>query len=267
MKDFMLFDTKPVKQFLCCAFLLSIVTFSYAQTHTATFSNSSGEKKIKIILDKGGINISTHTAPGVELSTDDYKAPPERAKGLRPLYNSATDNTGIGLDVTESGNVITIKKASNEDMDFDIKVPQNVDVYVEEVSWQGNGIRVKDVRGEIEIKAKGSDIQLANISGPIVASTVNGDIEVKYETVNQEAPSSISATNGFVDVSLPASTKADLKMKSYNGEIYTDLDIEMPGTKEGMQRLGGRSISGTLNGGGVEITLNAINSDIYLRKK
>ena len=54
-------------------------------------------------------------------------------------------------------------------------------------------------------------------------------------------------------------------MKSINGEVYTDFDITMP-SKDGMKRMSGRKLTGTINGGGVEISLNAINDDIYLRK-
>ncbi len=37
---------------------------------------------------------------------------PERAKGLKSLYNTAEDNTGLGLSVVQEGNVLKIVKAS-----------------------------------------------------------------------------------------------------------------------------------------------------------
>ena len=255
-----------MKNKLIIGLLLCLAQWGFTQSHTATFSNNTGEKKIRIIFSKGEVVISTHNSPEVLISTDDYEAPPERAKGLRPLYNNAIDNTGIGLDISESGNVMTIKKASNEDMDFEIKVPKEISVYLEEVGWNGGGIKIDGVQGEIEIDAKGSDIDIVNTSGPVVVSTVNGDVEIKYNKLNQEQPNSISCTNGFVDITLPADSKADMKMKSINGEIYTDMDIDMGNRKDGMHRIGGRNISGTLNGGGVEISIRAINSGIYLRK-
>jgi len=256
-----------MKNIFLFGLLTCLTQFVFAQSHTAKFSNSAGEQKIRIIKSKGAIIISAHNTSEVIASTDDYEAPPERARGLRPLYNNATDNTGMGLEINESGNVMTIKTASNNDMDFDLKVPKNAHIYIEETDWNGNGIRIKDVAGEIEIEAKGSDIQIANAAGPVVASTVNGDIEVTYTSVKQDQPNSISCTNGFVDVTLPNNTKADLKMKSINGEVYTDFEVDMGKVKEGMHRLSGHNLSGTINGGGVEISLRAINSDIYLRQK
>jgi hypothetical protein len=71
-----------------------------------------------------------------------------------------------------------------------------------------------------------------------------------------------------VDVTLPGNTKANLKMKSITGEIYSDLDLSLGQSKGPMKRVGGgHTVEGSINGGGVEISLNTISSDIYLRKQ
>lgn len=255
-----------MKNIFIITVLLGLSQVVFAQTYTAKFSNSNGDKKVRIIKSNGEMRIVAHNSSEVIMTTNDYEAPPERAKGLRPLYNNAVDNTGIGLEVTESGNEITIKKASNADMDFEIKIPQTADLYIDETGWNGNGINVKGIQGEVEIDAKGSDLTIMEVDGPVVASTVNGDIEIVFTKVNQNQPNFISCTNGYVDITIPSTTKADLKMKSINGEVYTDFDIDMPVQKDGMHRLSGHKLAGTINGGGVEISLQAINSDIYLRK-
>jgi len=256
-----------MKNIFLFSLLLSLTQFVFAQSYTAKFSNNSGEQKIRIIKSEGAILIEAHNSAEVIAWTDDYEAPPERARGLRPLYNNAIDNTGMGLEIEETGNVMIIKTVSSKDMDFELKVPENAHIYIEETDWNGDGIRIKDVVGEIEIEAKGSDIQIVNAAGPIVASTVNGDIEVTYASVKQDHPNSIACTNGFVDVTLPNNTEANLKMKSINGEVYTDFEVDMGKIKEGKHRLSGHNLSGTINGGGVEISLRAINSDIYLRQR
>ncbi len=255
-----------MKNTLLTFFCIAIASLVFGQTHTAKFSNSSGEKKVTIITSSGELNISTHNSSEILISTNDYEAPPERARGLKPLYNNAVDNTGIGLEIKESGNEMTIKKASNEEMDFDIKIPKNAKLHIKEIGWNGDGITVKDVAGEIEIAAQGSDILIKNASGPVVASTVNGDVEIIFTSVNPDRPNSISCTNGFIDVTIPSDTKADLRMKSINGEVYTDMDIDMDKGKDGLKLIGSYNISGSINGGGVEIDLRAINDDIYLRK-
>jgi hypothetical protein len=234
-----------------------------------TSKSFTGGKKIVFEIEKAMLQIEAHSGSDVIFETYDYEEPPERAKGLKPLYNTAEDNTGIGLQVDIASGVMTVNKASTEDMDFVIKVPNSVAVQIKETGWGGDEFLLKDIKGEIEIEAKGSDIVIEGATGPVVANTTSGDITINFTSVNQSKPSSITNTSGFIDVTLPSSTKANLELKSVTGEIYTDMDIKFEKSEEqgNMRRVGGRNLQGTINGGGVEIALKTISDDIYLRKK
>ena len=231
--------------------------------------NFTGGKKIFIEVEGAGLVIEGHNGNDVVIETEDFEDPPERAKGLRALYNTAEDNTGIGLQIDVASGVMTIKKASHEDMEFHLKVPAGVSIEIEEQGWQGDDFHIKGVKGEIEVKGKGSNITIDDVTGPVVANTTSGDITVVFTSLNQDKPTSISNTSGFIDVTLPSNTKADLVLKSVTGEIYTDLDIKFEtNEKQGdMRRIGGHNLKGTINGGGVEVALKTISDDIYLRKK
>jgi hypothetical protein len=79
--------------------------------------------------------------------------------------------------------------------------------------------------------------------------------------------------NGNVDVTLPADTRARVKMKTHNGEIYTDFDVRLegagqaPNTGRGHRGESEMSVSGAINGGGPEMTFTSFNGRVYLRKK
>ncbi|MBA7575040.1 hypothetical protein ES708_16856 [subsurface metagenome] len=72
--------------------------------------------------------------------------------------------------------------------------------------------------------------------------------------------------------------KADIKVKSLDGDFLTDFDIEMipVSTEEknsntepfiGMYgALLGNNIYGKINGGGLEIRLTTLDGDVYFRK-
>ncbi len=245
--------------------LCLLVTLANAQKFTKAFSNASGAKRVVIEADNAAIRVIAHDAKEVSIEGGggDYKVP-ERAKGLRSLYRDAQDNTGLGLEVTESSNRITIKKATSKEGNYTIRVPADVAVKIEEKNWEGSEIRIKGIKGEIEVKSLDSDVILEDVTGPVVANTTSGDITVVFSQVSQTGPTNISNISGFIDVTMPASTKANLRLESISGDIYTDFDLN---TKDGMQRIGGSTIKTTLNGGGVEVTLKAISDDVYLRKK
>ena len=110
-----------------------------------------------------------------------------------------------------------------------MKVPQDASLSIVEMSWESDVIDIKGIKGEIEIEGKNADMILKGISGAVVASSVSGDIEIIFNGLDQVNPSFIKATSGFVDISLPGNAKADLRMRSISGEIYTDFDVKITG--------------------------------------
>jgi len=241
---------------------------AHAQEYTYTLGNSA-EKSIEFILSRSDVVIEGHDSDEVMIRNLDYSSPPERAKGLKALYNSAEDNTGIGLSVEEENGTLKIITASRDNGDYRLMVPNKVRVMIEEINWGGGDFELRNLEGEIEIKSKNGDMKLLNITGPVIANSTSGDMEITMENLSQMGPTSISLVSGFIDLSMPANSGADLFLSSISGEIYTDLDIQISGDREGnMRRLGGgRKVEGTLNGGGVEVSLKTISGDIYLRKK
>jgi hypothetical protein len=90
--------------------------------------------------------------------------------------------------------------------------------------------------------------------------TINGDITISGKTSQVRAHS----ISGFIDLTLASAEKADLKMNTISGTMYTNF--ELSGEKN-LRRAGGSSISTILNGGGERsIDLETISGDIFLRK-
>jgi hypothetical protein len=246
---------------------LAILSFNTAQAQDFKMNVGNKNGNLSIALFDSKLQITGYSGSELTITAKGYKKPPERAQGLKPLYNAAVDNTNIGLSVTESGGDIKIEKATREDVDYVIKVPQNMSVSITETNWHGDGFKLDNISGEIEVNAKSSDIEITNAAGPIVANTTNGNINVIYKSLNQEKPNSIKSINGYVDITLPPSAKGAIKMRSMNGEIFTNFEIALKTAEDQTTRIGGGGkIEGSINGGGVEMDLNTINDNIYLRK-
>ena len=257
-----LFIMAPAALLFLCASLTAQKTFKKA------FS-ASASPKVHIEISRASLQITGYNGSELLIETkSEHAGPPERAKGLRPLSTAANDNTGIGLEVQEAGGVMTIKKAGRQDAEYKIKVPANASVKIEEDGWEGGDFSVNGVSGEVEINANNAEIKLENVTGPVVANATNGNIDVVFSRLNQDKPTHVNATNGHIDVTLPSDSKAKLSMSTINGETYTDFDIKLPDSDKGKKKAYyGSKTEGTVNGGGVEVTLHAINDNIYLRKK
>ncbi len=228
------------------------------------------DQQVQLILNKGKIKVEGYNGKEIAIKAIHYEQPPKRAKGLRPLYNNAQDNTGIGLSVTEKAGAILIQEASKEG-EYIIRLPENIRLSVEQLNWGGEDIEVRNMKSEIEVKAKNANVRLLDVEGPIVANSTSGEIEIVYSSLKPDVANLISVVSSEVDITLPANSKASLKLKSITGEIYTDLDMQMKQQeKDGKQMRyvgGGKTIEGTINGGGsTEVSIQTVSSNIYLRK-
>ena len=227
-------------------------------------------KRVRLVLQNNEAIIEGYDGNELVVQAKGYESPPERAEGLRPLYSSGTDNSGIGLSINEEGGEMSIIKVGRADVKYEFKIPRNTAVIIEEVNHMGDDLLFRNLSGEIEVRTTNSDIRMENVTGPIVANCVSGDIDVVFANVNQQKPCSITAVSGDVDITMPTLTPANLKLASISGEVYTNFDIALKNEGQdtsGLRRLGmGRPIEGTINSGGVDMQVKSISGNIYLRK-
>jgi hypothetical protein len=117
--------------------------------------------------------------------------------------------------------------------------------------------------GDIELRVPArTNLNLEGLNGTgITVENVEGEIETEH-------------LNGQIDVTLPATAKANLRMRSDNGEIITNFDVQVRQTPTPTpQRRGNQtriqvneSIVGAINGGGPEFELRTFNGNVILRR-
>jgi DUF4097 and DUF4098 domain-containing protein YvlB len=204
---------------------------------------------------------------------EEHESRPPRAGGMKRLDLGGN----AGLDVVEDNNVVTIKTSSwNRPADLTITVPRHSSL---ELKCVNNGdIHVEQVDGEIDANDLNGKIVLKNVGGSVVAHSLNGEVQVSLDRVDPSKPMSFSTLNGNIDVTLPANVRANVRMKTDNGEIYSDFDVKLepgarqvesePGqTQEGKYHVRfDRGLRGTINGGGPEFQFTSFNGQIYIRK-
>ncbi|MFD1145099.1 DUF4097 family beta strand repeat-containing protein [Larkinella insperata] len=239
-----------------------------AQEYKAKLPNSK-DRKVTLEMDAGDYKFEGYDGDEVSIrASSGLEAPPERAKGLKPLYYSAVDNSGIGLAVTPENGGLKIEKATRKDIGYTIRIPRKVSLLVRQVNWRNGSVTISNMDGDLEVRTTNSPITLKNVTGPVVANTTNGEVNIVFTNLSQEKPTSITTISGAVDVTLPANAKTTMKLRSINGEMYTDFDLGLKSAKEGLSKVGGgNNVEGTTNGGGVEMQLNTISSNIYIRKQ
>jgi hypothetical protein len=232
--------------------------------------NSTRPRLVKASLTNAGITVKTHAGKDVivESTTGARRREERNSEGLRRI-----DIPFSGFNVEEEDNVITIHSHASMGGSLLITVPADTSVQLR--STHGP-VSVEGVRGEIEVNSTNGKIDLVNVSGTVVAETTNGAIRASMDRVDPTKPISFSSNNGSIEVTVPADLKANLKMRSHNGSIWTDFDMTVTGSRP-VTSSGGdnarfqvkfdRTMYGTINGGGVEASFSTLNGRIVIRKK
>jgi len=177
----------------------------------------------------------------------------------------------LNIQIADSIRIITWnKKEVYAKALVDINNNKNNDVYLTEFNEQGN---------TIEVNAKFDDTNKAGYNdscncccnykskiywdvyipeqSAFSVETIDGNITIEGNTDAIKAHS----ISGFIDLSFAASRKADLKMSTISGTIYTDLAMNNASAKNR-----GNDIHTEYNGGGENVELETISGDIFLRK-
>jgi len=257
-----------MKRIYTLTLLMSLVALAaHAQQYKYTPKGNIAETIVVIQNLYADISIEGVSGNEITIETDEYEGIPEKAKGLKPLSATGPENTGIGLSVVQEGNKITISGASRKaDGEYRIKLPKNMMLRADLNSWQSGDFYARGLTNEVEVKSQNGDLIFEDITGPLVAYSLSSDISVRFSSLNQTTPTSISSTSGDLDITLPASSKGNFKLSSVSGEIYTDVDFKFGDEKDLKRWGGGMSANATLNGGGVEVSLKSISGDVYIRK-
>ena len=238
-------------------------------------SDAGKPGSLQVNLINGTIRVTGYSGNQVVIdavvkSPEDDEKPKSEAGGMKRISR----NGGLELTATEEHNVVKLTtKMVNTTMLLEIKVPQKFGLKVGTIN---NGdIVIENVSGEMEIQNVNGDITLTNISGSAVANTINGTLKANFKTIDSSSPMAFSTLNGNVDVTIPATAKFDVKLKSDRGEIYSDFDVDVDksapqatrSAKDGMYKVSIDDwVKGKINGGGSEIMMKNMNGNIYVRK-
>lgn len=230
---------------------------------------------LKVHLIRGSIRVTGYNGNQVVIDAttkqaDKSEKPRENVEGMKRI----SKNGAMDISATEENNVVNVSsKLFNSHMELNIKVPMKFSLNVGTIN-EGD-VLVENVDGVLEITNVNGDIRLSNISGSAVANTVNGLLKANFKSVDTKSPMAFSTLNGNVDVTLPPTAKFDVKIKSDQGEIYSDFDVDVEKgvqqatktAKDGMYKVSIEDwVKGKVNGGGSEIMMKNMNGNIFLRK-
>lgn len=262
---------------IAIVFLMLFVSMASAQESVELFSvplsKAGSPGKLQLRQISGSINVIGYSGQEVIVKASMGERKSRNGKAANGMKR--IDNSSLAISAEERNNVVQIiNEQHNRKTDFEIKVPQNFDL---QLSTINNGdIVVEGVNGEMEITNTNGEITLKNVAGSASADTTNGDVKVDFNSITANTSMAFSSFNGDIDITFPKSLKANVKLRSDMGEIFTDFEMAVD-TKKAQVETDKSSgtykvkleqwVKGTINGGGPEMLFKTWQGDIMIRSK
>lgn len=230
--------------------------------------------KLEVHLMEGSIKVMAYEGKEVVIDVFGDSSHHRENEGAPSGMKRVGGGRGLEVNAQERDNTVTVNGGLSRLAGVVIKVPQNL-TSLKLNSVDHGAISASNISGALEINTVNGPITLKDISGSVVANTVNGPVVVTFKSIDPKAAMAFSTLNGQVDVTFPADLKSNVKLKTDQGGIFTDYDIEVDKSAPQVKKTGeghlykiniDEWVYGKINGGGPEMMMKTMTGNIYIRK-
>jgi len=156
--------------------------------------------------------------------------------------------------------------------DFAVKAPRDTNVRLRTVN-HGN-IRLENTAGAFDVENINGGVDLVEVAGSGHAYALNRPLKVLYSR-NPAGASDFGSLNGDVEVAFRPDLSADVWLKTFNGQAYTDFDVTaLPSRPAVREQHDGKFVYKShqfygvrVGHGGPDLKFDAFNGDIRIRNR
>jgi hypothetical protein len=243
---------------------------------------STGARSLEVRAMTGAITVEAYDGADVEVLIAKTILARDRAgleAAARQVTLDTSDNGGAVSLVVRDGNAPACgekgphrydwdDRSYDVRYDFTIRVPK--DTRLDLCTINRGDVAVNGTRADFAIHTINGRITMTDVAGSGEATTINGRVTAAFAAAPRAA-SLFKTLNGDVVLEMPDSLAADLRMKTFNGGLYTDFEVQpLPAmVNVATRRQDGRFVYRTTGytsvragAGGPELTLETLNGDV-----
>jgi len=125
------------------------------------------------------------------------------------------------------------------------------------------GMAVSGITGNVQIGNTSGAVRVEQVAGSVKVDNTSGSVSVVQPHQQLEAVS-ISTISGGVDLKLHPDAAFALAVKSTSGRATTDFDVTVSGSLK--NSVVGSNLQGSVNGGGVGVSITTVSGGIRVNK-
>ena len=247
---------KPLFLFMTlCVFAIP----GLALSETVSLPVTAAHKRVIIALWEGDIDVTATPESTVVVVSDCESREPKAANddgGFRTLQSSA-----VLPDIVVSDEVIVIRTYEDDSRcSVTVALPEGLDLHTR-INRVGS-IAVDAWRGRLLAWSADGDVSVANHSGSLSVTAMNGDATVSLIDPGIDADSAITAANGTLTLTVSPDTVPALRAQARWGDVQTNLDT----TFEEVVEAGGTWFATKRGDADPVLTMRNLNRDIVIRR-
>lgn len=252
--------------------------------HTWTFADTAAPKEVKVDNIEGSITIAGERVPSVELVAERTI----RAESREKIQEAQQK---VKLDLTQDGNTVEAYvdapwRCQNGirdrgwryygyrvRFDLELKVPLEAGVFLRTIN--DGEIKVQSINGSFDVENINGGVEMLEIGGSGRAYALNGPVKVVFSK-NPQSECYLGSLNGAIDAFFLPGLSADVRLKNFNGSIFSDFPVNfLPGGGQTQrEQRGGKFVYKTndffgvrVGNGGPEIKFDSFNGNICIHEK
>jgi len=275
---------KVVMKNLFLAVSLASVAFAQLEEKSTEHRTFTGTRELIIDNVNGAIEVTASTGGSVEMDIE---------KTLRGASQDRLTiaKREISLALLQEGGLVRLMVdgpfrchcADNSinfrggplyefNYDFRIRVPRNISLELKTVNH--SHISVEGTSGDFKIGNVNGGIEMRDVEGAGSVHTVNGPVKVTFAR-NPAGATSFKSVNGTLDITFRGGLNADVKMKTFNGGMYTDFPVTalpvasmQPERRDkGFVWKSNRMTGVRIGTGGPELNFDTLNGDVLIKNR
>jgi len=206
----------------------------------------------------GKITVTTWDGNAVKMAAVKSANSQEGLDGIKVIVKSTVNSLEITTTLPRKKGWFGRGKNYGAKVDYVLQVPSTIRIR-KAASVNGN-VTIAGVQGGVRASTVNGGISSSGLNGSVELSTVNGLVKCETFTSSPKYSIEISTVNGGVELALPATINARLKVNTVNGSIKSELAFS--DTKVSRRR----EVRATIGKGGVAVGLSTVNGGIRIRK-
>ncbi len=154
-----------------------------------------------------------------------------------------------------------LKKFTNTgEVRYTLTVPHRASL--RKIETVNGAITIANVHGRVNARTVNGRLEATGLRHEVELKAVNGAIVATFDVVTDKQDIEIEASNGSIELRLPAEVGATVSANTVNGSIANDFGLTADADK-----WVGRELEGTIGDGAARIRLRTINGAIEIRKR